>query len=144
MTYDAIEEGAALPEQERMPSRFKVLQFIGAAWLWGPQFVDPEAAKKLGLPGPIIPGAVKQAYFMQYITSWLGRDGWRFRRVQVSHRRPDLQDVAMTLTGTVTRKYELDGEKLLDLELEIHNAEGERTTRGAATLVFDAERSPRA
>ena len=137
ITYESISEGDALPEQERMPSRLKVLQFIGAGWLWGPQFVDPVAAKKMGLPGPIIPGAIKQAYFMQYIGKWLGKGGWRLRRVQVSHRRPDVQDVAMTLTGTVTKKYEEDGAKLVDVELEIHNAEGERTTRGAATVAFE-------
>ena len=137
LSYETIEEGVSLPARQRMPSRLKVLQFLGAAWVWGPQFVDPDAAKKLGLAGPIIPGAVKQAYFMQYITSWLGRGGWRFRRVQVSHRRPDLQGAEMTLQGTVTRKYEQDGEKRLDVELEIHNAAGERTTHGAATMVFD-------
>ena len=67
ITYDAINEGDALPAYERTPTRLKVLQFIGAGWLWGPQFVDPEAARNMGLPGPIIPGAVKQAYFMQYV-----------------------------------------------------------------------------
>ena len=137
ITYDSIAEGDALPEQQRMPSRMKVLQFIGAGWLWGPQFVDPAAAEKMGLPAPIIPGAVKQAYFMQYVESWLGKGGWRLRRVQVSHRRPDVQDVGMTLTGTVTKKYEDAGTKLVDLELEIHNEEGERTTRGSATVAFE-------
>ena len=136
-TYDAINEGDALPEQKRMPSRLKVLQFIGAGWLWGPQFVDPAAAEKMGLPAPIIPGAVKQAYFIQFVDEWLGKDGWRLRRVQVSHRRPDVQDVEMTLTGTVTKKYEDDGAKLVDVELEIHNPEGDRTTRGSATVEVD-------
>lgn len=136
-TYDAITEGDVLPEQERMPSRLKVLQFLGAGWLWGPQFIDPAAAEKMGLPAPIIPGAVKQAYFMQYMDHWLGKDGWKLRRVQVSHRRPDVQDVLMTLSGSVTKKYDEEGAKLVDVELEIHNPEGERTTRGSATVEFE-------
>ena len=136
-TYDAITVGDALPAYERMPTRLKVLQFIGAGWLWGAQFIDPEAAKNMGLPGPIIPGAVKQAYFMQYMDHWLGAGGWTLRRVQVSHRRPDVQDVPMTLSGAVTKKYEQDGAKLVDVELEIHNPAGDRTTRGSATVEFD-------
>ena len=74
---------------------------------------------------------------MQYVDHWLGTGGWRLRRVQVSHRRPDVQDVPMTLSGAVTKKYEQDGAKLVDVELEIHNPTGDRTTRGSATVEFE-------
>ena len=43
----------------------------------------------------------------------------------------------MTLSGAVTKKYEQDGAKLVDVELEIHNPAGDRTTRGSATVEFE-------
>ena len=55
-----------------------------------------------------------------WTTGW-ARAAGRCGVVQVSHRRPDVQDVPMTLSGAVTKKYEQDGAKLVDVELEIHN-----------------------
>ncbi len=135
LSYDSINEGDTLPTTTRTPTHFRVLQFMGACWMWGSQFLDPEAAAKIGLPGPIVPGPMKHAYLQQYLRAWMG-DAGAIRRLQVSHRRPDVHDAEMTLGGLVTRKYEQDGEKLLELELSIDNPEGERSVRGSATVAF--------
>jgi hypothetical protein len=135
ITFDSISEGTDLPDAKRTPTTFKVMQFMGASWMWGPQFYDAATAEKMGLKAPIIPGPMKAAFLDQYLRAWLDGGG-KVSRLQVSHRRPDLHNVEMSLGGTVTRVYEEDGAKKADLEIFIDNPEGERSVRGAATVVL--------
>ncbi|MEE9276849.1 MAG: hypothetical protein V3V06_00380 [Dehalococcoidia bacterium] len=135
VSYESVSEGDDILEVKRTPTHLRVLQFMGASWMWGKQFYDPATAEKMGLAGPIVPGPMKHAYLQQYLTRWLAGAG-TIRRLQVSHRRPDLHDVEMTLGGTVTRKHEENGEKLLEVELYIDNPDGERSVRGSATIAF--------
>ena len=136
LSFDSISEGDTLPEARRTPPTFRVMQFMGASWMWGQQFFDQETAEKMGLPGPIIPGVMKQAYLDQYLRGWLAGGG-RVSRLQLSHRRPDVHNAEMTIGGAVTRTYEEDGTNMADLEIFIDNPAGERSVRGAATVVFN-------
>ena len=136
VNFESLHEGDAIPPATRTATRLRVLQFLGASWMWGSQFYDPATAERMGLAGLVVPGPMKHAFLQQYLSSWLGGSG-AIRRLQVAHRRPDVQDVPMTLSGAVTKKYEQDGAKLVDVELEIHNPAGDRTTRGSATVEFE-------
>ena len=135
-SYDAIQEGEELPAEERLPTHRKIMMFIGASWQWVPQFYEQETADQMGLEGPIIPGPVRIAWLEQFLRRWLGGAG-TFKRIHVSHRRPDYHDKPITIGGHVTRKYEEDGCKLVDFELWVDNREGERSVRGSATVSFD-------
>ncbi len=136
LDYDSIHEGDSLPNVQRRTTRLSVLQFMGGSWMWSESFFhDPEAAAAMGLPGPIIPGPYKHALVQQYLVHWLGRLSG-IRRLQVSHRRPDVHDSLFTIGGTVTRKYEQDGHLLADLELFVDQESGDRSVRGAATVEF--------
>lgn len=135
VTYDSVAEGDALPEVKRTASHFKVLQFLGASWMWGPMFYDAGRAEKMGLAAPIVPGPMKHALMQEYVTGWAGK-GATLKRLQVSHRRPNVHDEEMTFGGAVTRKFEEDGEKLIEVEVYIDNPEGERNLRGSATLAL--------
>ena len=136
LSYDALHEGDALPTVRRTPTTPKVMQFLDVASTWVPQFYDQAVAQRMGLEGPIIPAPLKLAYLQQYLTKWLGGAGG-VRRLQLSHRRPDYHNVELTIGGAVTRKYEQDGVRLLEVELWIDNPEGERSLRGGATIAFD-------
>lgn len=136
VTFDDVQEGAALPAVTRRTTHAGILKFMGATWMWSEQFFhDAEVAQRMGLPGPIIPGPYKHALLQQYVLHWIGGEG-RLRRLQVSHRRPDPHDGVLTLGGAVTRRYERDGARLADLELWIDQESGERSVRGSATVEF--------
>jgi hypothetical protein len=136
LDYDSIAEGDSLPTVQRRTSKLRILQFVGAGWMWDPAFFwDPESAADTGLAGPILPGPYKHALVQQYLMHWLGRIS-SLRRVQVSHRRPDLHSSELTFGGTITRKYEEDGHRLADVEVFIDQESGERSVRGSATVEF--------
>jgi hypothetical protein len=48
----------------------------------------------------------------------------------------DLPDKEIVCTGKVTRKYEQDGEKIVELQIAALNAEGQPSTPGQAVVVF--------
>ena len=136
LSFESLAEGAELPNQQRTPSTEQVLAFCDATGTRGPQFLDPEFAKeKMGLPGPIIPGNMKQGFLDQYLRRHFGAHA--ITRLQLNHRRPDLHDVEMTIGGEVTKLREEDGKRYADLELHIDNPQGDRSVRGAATIAFD-------
>ena len=136
LDYDSIAEGDALPTVQRRTNKLHILQFVGAGWMWDPAFFwDPEVATDTGLAGPILPGPYKHALVQQYLMHWLGSVSG-LRRVTVSHRRPDLHGSELTFGGTITRKYEEDGQHLADVEIFVDQESGERSIRGSATVEF--------
>ena len=136
LNYDDLQEGTELPVELRTPTTDQVVSFCDATGNAGPQFLDPEFAKeKMGLPGPIIPGNMKQGFLDQYLRRHFGRN--RITRMQLNHRRPDVHNAEMTLGGEVTRTYDDNGRRMADLEIHIDNPQGDRSVRGAATITFD-------
>ena len=135
LDYAAINEGDALPPLEHPTAERDVLMFAGATWNWGEQFTSAERAAAMGFKGAIVPGAMKQAIILQHLDRWLDEAG-QVRRLQLSYRRPDIVGEVLHIGGAITRKYEDGGEKALDLEIWVDNPAGERTIRGAATVVF--------
>lgn len=137
LSPDDVREGDELPIERRTPSTEFVVNFCNATGNAGPQFLDPEFAKeRMGLPGPIVPGNMKQGFLDMYLRRWLAGSG-TITRLQLSHRRPDVHNAEMTLGGAVTRTYEDQGRRMADLEIYIDNPQGERSVRGAATVAFD-------
>ena len=136
LEYDALQEGVELPTEHRTPTTEQVVAFCNATGNQGPQFLDPEFAKeRMGLPGPIIPGNMKQGFLDQYLRRHFGRN--QITRLQLNHRRPDVHNVEMTIGGEVTRAYDANGRRMVDLEIHIDNPQGDRSVRGAASIAFD-------
>lgn len=136
LTYDDLQEGTELPNEQRTPTTEQVVAFCDATGNQGPQFLDPAFAKdKMGLPGPILPGNMKQGFLDQYLRRQFGQQ--QITRLQLNHRRPDLHNAELTIGGEVTRTYDLDGRRMADLEVHIDNPQGDRSVRGAATVAFD-------
>lgn len=136
--YDNLSEGTELPIELRTPTTEQVESFCEATGNQGPQFLDPAFAKeRMGLPGPIVPGNMKQGFLDQYLRRHFGRH--LITRLQLNHRRPDVHNAEMTIGGEITRTYEADGRRMADLEIHIDNPQGDRSVRGAATIAFDAQ-----
>jgi acyl dehydratase len=134
--FSDLNEGDALPDEQRTPSTEQVVNFCNATGNAGPQFLDANFAKeRMGLPGPIIPGNMKQGFLDQYLRRQFGSN--LITRLQINHRRPDLHNAEMTIGGEVTKLREEDGRRFADLEIHIDNPQGDRSVRGAATIAFD-------
>lgn len=94
---------------------------------------DQGLAKRSGLPGGYDIGAQRVSWFAHLCTDWMGDSGF-LRRLEVQLRRPNVVGDTTWCRGKLSRKYEENGEHLLDCELWGDNQRGERTTLGMATI----------
>jgi acyl dehydratase len=94
------------------------------------------AAKAAGVPAPYDIGLQRHSWLMQFLTNWVGDDGW-LKRCRAEYRRFVYFSDVVWLRGKVVRKY-LDeaGECCVDIETTAYNQRGENTMPGEATVVL--------
>ena len=134
-SYATVKEGDELPPLVLKPGLEQVIRFSALGWAFVPLFFDEAAAKAQGMPGRIVPGPLKLSFLYRAVEDWLEGAGY-VRQVRAAHRRPDLQDREITVTGRVARVYEEEGHQRADLELAIINEEGADSVRGFAVVEF--------
>lgn len=137
VTWNDITEGMAIPELKKNCSTQQLVLWAAASGDFYQIHYDQDFARGTGLPGIIVHGALKHAFLGQLLHDWLGRNG-KIRRFSCSYRGMDFPNQDIVCKGVVTRKYEENGEKLVDLEIWTENPEGKKTTPGAATVVITA------
>jgi acyl dehydratase len=131
--FEDVQEGEELPPLEKQPDIVDVVKWSGATWTFVPIFYDADLARARGLPGTLIPGPMKLAFFDLLVARWAG-SGAHVRAVRAAYRRPDTPNQPILCRGVVTRLAREDERGVVDLELWIENAYGERTVTGAATV----------
>lgn len=128
-----LEAGHQFEPFEFVPDMETVVRYCGLAGALAPLFYDVEGAKAAGMPGTIVPGMLKTWILHRALETWLG-DGVLIRHLRTAHRRPDLTAARMTVVGTVTQVFEVDGEQRADIEVASLDAGGQPTVRGFATV----------
>ncbi len=131
--WEDVSEGTDIPELKKNCSTQQLVMYAGASLDFYQIHYDKDFALNNDLPGLIIHGALKNAWLGQLVTGWAG-PGARLRKLSVQYRGMDVTDEDLVLTGTVARKYEEDGKRLVDCNIWLQNSKGEKTTPGAATL----------
>ncbi|MCY4615945.1 MAG: MaoC/PaaZ C-terminal domain-containing protein [Chloroflexi bacterium] len=139
--FDDIDLGDEF-EDEWTPTMDQVLGYLGLEGDalgagGGPtgdgRFTDPEGAKKLGFPKPIVPGAFSLSKLTKLVTDWAGTEG-TVDFVDVNFRRPVLHDDALKVLGLVTDTEEGDGGGTVKLDIYLENERGERPLQGTAVV----------
>ena len=133
--FDDVAEGDLLPELAKPPvSRLQLALFAGASGDHNPIHVDEEAAKGSGLPGTIVHGMLSMAILGQLLTQWVPQKA--IKTFSTRFAAMNYPGDAITCKGKVAKKSVVDGEKLVELEIEAWNSRGETTLAGAATVVL--------
>ncbi|GAB4326097.1 MAG: hypothetical protein Kow0010_09030 [Dehalococcoidia bacterium] len=131
--WDDVTEGMEIPTLKKNCSTQQLVHWAAASGDFYQIHYDEKFAKSTGLPTIIVHGALKHAFLGQLLWDWIGHEG-RIKRFGCSYRGMDYPDQDIICKGVVTRKYEQDGEKLVDLEIWTENPEGKKTTPGTATV----------
>jgi hypothetical protein len=74
------------------------------------------------------------------MTDFAGELGW-VRKLSVQYRGMDQPGTKVVCKGRVTRKYVANGSHLVDCEIWLENAKGEKTTPGSATVFLPSRNS---
>ena len=130
--WDDLQEGTELPTREFAPlTRTDIVRYVGASGDMNPIHHDEGYARAAGFPTVFSAGMLQAGMLATYVTDQLGAAN--VRRYAVQFREQLWPDDVLVCTGTVTRRYEGDGERRVDLALR-----GTREASGGAAVLAEA------
>ncbi len=130
-----IQEGDTLPELRKKPGVTQLVKYAAGSGDFNPLHHDYSFPQSKALGSIILHGRFKYASLGELVSNWLGHEA-RIRKISCQYRGMDFPDREMVCRGSVKRKWEENGEKLIELEVWTENDEGKRTTPGGAVVVF--------
>jgi acyl dehydratase len=134
VTWDELVEGTKGDPREFGPlSRTDFVRYQGASGDFNPIHHDEEYAKGAGFPTVFSVGMLQAGILGAYATDWLGATN--VRRFGFQFREQVWPGDTLTCTGEVTKRYEEDGERKVDLELLCTRQDGGTAIKGWATFV---------
>lgn len=132
--YSEIQVGDEIPPQTKGPiKQEQINQYAEASGDGNPIHTNPEVAREAGLDGTIAHGMLIMAFAGQLITDWLGPGTLRNFKVRFKGMTPP-GDV-LTCTGSVTEKYEKDGESLVEGKVSVKGQDERPRLTGTFTAV---------
>ena len=134
-SWNEIQEGDALPELVKKPGVTQLVKYAAGSGDFNPLHHDYRFPQAKQLGSIIVHGRFKYASLGEVVSNWLGHAG-RIKRLSCQYRGMDFPDQEISCGGRVARKWEENGEHLVELELWTENAEGKNTTPGKATVAL--------
>lgn len=133
--WEDVTEGMEIPRLVKHPTPQSLVRYAGASGDFNVIHYNETLAKQQGLETIIVHGALKNAYLGQLLTDWVGLYG-RIKKYGCQYRGMDYPNNDIICRGVVTRKYQENGEYLVDLEIWTENPAGEKTSPGYATVAL--------
>jgi acyl dehydratase len=129
VSVNELKQGDALPELKVTPDKYLPYRYAGASGDFNPIHIDPEFAKRVGLPGNILHGLWMMAQVARAHTQAAGGDPRTLRRLAVQFRGMGFPEKELVVTSTVAEAR--DGTVVTDTVAEqdgnqlIRNAQAE-------------------
>jgi acyl dehydratase len=133
--FEDISEGMPIGPLEKNPTTQQLVKYAGASGDFYQIHYDKDFALNNNLPGVIIHGALKNAFLGQLMTDFAGDLGW-LRKLSVQYRGMDQPGAKVICKGRVTKKFVQGSDHLIDCEIWLENAKGEKSTLGSATIIL--------
>ncbi len=128
-----LKPGESIPDLVHGPiTRTELALFAGASGDHNPIHLDDAAAQAGGLPGVIVHGMLMMAILGRMLTEQVSQS--QVRRFSNRFAAMAVPGDTITCRGVVTEKRELDGETLIDLDVNAANQDGAVLLKGSATL----------
>ena len=128
-----------------------LVQWAGATGDLNPVHYEDTMASEQGQGRAFVHGQLKRAWLVQLMTTWIGDEGI-LKKLSCQFRAVDWPRHMKTMTepkdgdtwwckGTVTKTYVQDDEHLVDCDIWVENAKGDKTTPGKATVSLPSKGS---
>ena len=133
--WNEISEGDVLPELRKTPGVTELVKYAAGSGDFNPLHHDFNFPQSRQIGSIIVHGRFKYAALGELVSNWLGHAG-RVKKISCQYRGMDMPDQEFICRGTVSKKWEEDGEKLVQIDVWAENAEGKKTTPGQAVVVM--------
>lgn len=136
VSYDSLSVGDEISAVNKPAiSRHTLALYCGGSGDHNPIHVDSDFAKAAGMPDVFAHGMLSMAYLGQALTGWVPQSalhsyGVRFASITWVGNE-------LTCGGTVTEKFEEDGEKRVRLEVKAADQYGDIKLIGEAVVALD-------
>jgi acyl dehydratase len=101
--------------------------------------MDSDYTKSIGQPDVFGMGNLRLAYLHNLLRGWIGEAG-DIKRLGCQYRALNFRGDTLTARGRITRKYQENGEDLVDLDVWVENQHGDNTCPGSATVRLPSRR----
>jgi acyl dehydratase len=116
-SWDKVQEGDATAPLKKGPiTREEIKAYGFASGDTNPIHMDEKAGVMAGLGGVIQHGLRSMAFMSQMLTDWAGAPD-RLKKIDVQFRAMVRPGDVVTSTGKITKKYQANGQKLVDVDL---------------------------
>ncbi len=144
--WDDLKEGEEIPALVKRCTTQQLVMWAAGSGDFYQIHYDERFAKNNRLQDVIVHGALKGAFLGQLLSDWVGEAG-RIKRFGCQYRGMDYTGQEIICRGLITKKYDEEGESLIDLEIWTEtgaadddgrpkNPAGQKTTPGSATVAL--------
>jgi acyl dehydratase len=130
LSYDEVNVGDEAPSFTHKLTRTDLVKYAGASGDFNPMHHDEVAAKAAGLPSVFGHGMLSMGLLGKAITDYVGIGNLKSYKVRFT--KQTWPDEELTTKVVVREKQEADGEKLIVLDVELANQDGEIKVQGEA------------
>jgi acyl dehydratase len=107
--YEDVQIGDAIPALVKAPmTHLRLVRYAGASGDFNPLHTDPKIGEEIGTGGIIAHGMLIMGFVGQLLSDYAGPG--TLRKFGVRFKGMTHLDDEITCTGTITEKYEADGE----------------------------------
>lgn len=146
--WDDVQVGQELPPLLKIADRVMLVKWAGASGDFNPHHFDDTFAATQGTDGVIVHGLLKHAWLIQFVTSWMGDQGF-LKKFSCQYRGFDHPRTMKTMSepnegetwhcvGRVVKKSQDGQDHFVELEIGVENGEKKVTTPGTATVMLPA------
>ena len=122
--YEDVQVGDAIPKLVKSPvSHLQLVRYAGASGDFNPLHTDPKIGELIGVGGIIAHGMLIMGFVGQLLSDYVGPT--TLRKFDVRFKGMTRLDDVITCTGTITEKYETDGEARIAGKVQATDQNGE-------------------
>jgi acyl dehydratase len=127
--YEDVQVGDAIPELVKLPvSHLQLVRYAGASGDFNPLHTDPKIGELIGVGGIIAHGMLVMGFVGQLLSDFVGPTA--LRKFNVRFKGMTHIDDVITCSGTITEKYESDGEARIAGKVQATDQNGDVKVAG--------------
>jgi acyl dehydratase len=127
--YEDVQVGDAIPKLVKSPvSHLQLVRYAGASGDFNPLHTDPKIGELVGTGGIIAHGMLIMGFVGQLLSDYVGPRA--LRKFDVRFKGMTRLDDVITCTGTITEKYEADGEARIAGKVQAADQNGDVKVTG--------------
>ena len=133
--FEDVQVGDQIPKLIKSPlTHLRLVRYAGASGDFNPLHTDPKIGEMIGTGGIIAHGMLIMGFVGQLVSDYVGPAA--LRKFGVRFKGMTHLDDVITCTGTITEKYEADGEARIAGKVQAEDQNGDVKVAGTfvATL----------